>query len=141
MYFSLAVMGGLLGLVVLAAAVFTPWLLQEQWKQQRDKEGGQVSKLELARTYFMRWTALDYAIIGQFVIGLLFLLTDVIGVIRDRQSYPYYHFGYLLFGFIFSLLGMLFMLLRLILVLQVSRAPGVSTPDHHHKPNETNQAE
>jgi hypothetical protein len=65
----------------------------------------------------------------------------LLGVLRDRQSYPLYHFGYLLSGIVFALLGMLFLLLRHGIVLQAARSGDRSFPGHHHEPNHADQAE
>ncbi|MFE5319141.1 hypothetical protein ACFQ88_10565 [Paenibacillus sp. NPDC056579] len=139
MKLTLAILGGVIGLVITASAVMLVWyLLQQRSKKEQeasaDRQGG--------ASMLLQWTYFDYALIGIFMIGSLFLLTDVVAVIRDADSYPLYHYGYLLSGFVFTLLGMLFMVLRLAVVLSLVRSRGaVPAHDHHDHPGHADQAE
>jgi len=63
-------------------------------------------------------------------------------VLRDSASYPPYHYGYLLCGFVFTFAAALMMLLRLALVLALARgAQRLAGADHHqHEPNHAEHA-
>jgi hypothetical protein len=143
----LALLGGGLGLVVTALAVYMAWMLFQHRKNKEASQGSlsdgiQAAADSVSAGLLLRWTFFDYAFIGVFAIGSLFLFTDAIAVIRDADSYPLYHYGYLLCGFVFTMFGMLFMVLRFALVLSLLRPHGApSLPDHHYKPGQTNQAE
>ncbi|KIL36087.1 hypothetical protein SD70_31880 [Gordoniibacillus kamchatkensis] len=116
---ALAIFGGLLGLAVTAAAVYTVWIVKQYGKERGaspEERYAWMAKL------FLNWTALDVAVVALFVCGTLLLLADVFGVMRDRSSYPLYHYGYLLSGVTFSIMGMLFVLIRLAVVLRTERA-------------------
>lgn len=136
MYITLAVFASVLGLAVTGAAVYTAWYVYRLRRGGGEEPAGEP----LDRTVLLRWTLFDYALLLLSLIGLLFLLTDLIGVLRDRDLYPYYHYGYLLSGFIFTLLGLLFMLTRLFLVLRLANQC-LAAPHDHHEPNEAHQAE
>jgi len=136
LYQSLAIFAAVLGLAVTAAAFFTAWYLFKSYKEKVATESSAFDPSKL-----LRWTVLDYAVIGLFAVGMMFLLVDVLGMARDRGSYPLYHFGYLLSGFIFSFLGMLFTVGRLFLVLRLAGAPRPSAVHHHNEPNQAHQAE
>jgi len=71
------------------------------------------ARREAVRSALGRWTVFDYLILVVFLIGTLFLLADVIGVLRDRDAYPYYHYGYLLSGFVYNALAGVFLFVRL----------------------------
>jgi H+/gluconate symporter-like permease len=150
LYSILAIFAALLGLAVTGAAVFTVWsIFQQRKKQPHEELTTDFESLSVSQTfsrqagqYFLKWTMFDYAVLALILIGLLFLFTDVIAVMRDRQSYPYYHYGYLLSGFIFSLVGVIFITVRLAVVLRSLRADdNFSAVDDHQKPDETNAAE
>jgi uncharacterized membrane protein HdeD (DUF308 family) len=143
MYFVLAMFAAILGLAVTAAAVFTIWsILQQRKKSNEGKSSIHGSFSQLASQYFLKWTVFDYSILILFAAGMLFLFVDVIGVMRERQSYPFFHYGYLLSGFLFSLLGMLFIVARLVIVLRLVRVHNeLPAVNDHHKPNEANAAE
>lgn len=136
MFLGLAIASGIFGLAVTGAAVYTAWIVYEQ----QHKEAGNESGNRLPGSFLPRFMALDFALLALFAIGMLFLLTDVVAVMRDRANFPDYHFGYLLCGFVFSLVGVLFLLLRLFLLIR-SIDGRLSVPGQHHKPDEADQAE
>ncbi|NOU97905.1 hypothetical protein GC093_32465 [Paenibacillus sp. LMG 31456] len=146
----LAIVGGSIGLLVSASAVFMAWALFQHHKTKSTQEtvtGEPSEKMGITSgsavsAAMLRWTFFDYALIAVFAIGSLFLFTDVIAVIRDAESYPLYHYGYLLCGFVFTLLGMLFMILRLAFVLSLVRSDRpVTVQDNHNHPGSADQAE
>ncbi|MDF2962704.1 MAG: hypothetical protein K0S39_4439 [Paenibacillus sp.] len=146
----LAIVGGSMGLLVTASAVFMAWALFQHRKNQSNQEAAQgnlsdgetISSINAVSAVMLRWTFFDYALIAVFTIGSLFLFTDVIAVIRDAQSYPLYHYGYLLCGFVFTLFGMLFMVLRLAFVLTLVRPDRpAGLPNNHNQPSGADQAE
>lgn len=145
MYVVLAVFAALVGLGVTGAAVYTAYELLQLRKRGNGgndgKEGnGEGNSADLRS--LLRWTVLDYALIVLFSIGLMFLFVDVLGVLReDRSGFPYYHFGYLLSGFVFTFLGALFLLARLFLVLRVAGSPGFTPPHHQNEPGQADSAE
>ncbi|OXM84092.1 hypothetical protein [Paenibacillus rigui] len=160
MKLTLAVLAGVVGLIVTASAVMLIWFVMQQKQKMQNKpeelqannhpeEGHGAeeqmqgsSPLQSIAPLLLQWTFFDYALIGVFAVGSLFLFTDVIAVIRDAASYPLYHYGYLLCGFVFTLLSMLFMILRFATVLSLVRSGrAFSAADKHSHPGETNQAE
>ncbi|WP_409345804.1 hypothetical protein [Paenibacillus sp. MBLB4367] len=140
----LAIIAGMIGIAVTGAAFYTIWYLFEQWKKQQASAGEGTARptvSETAGALLLRWTVLDYAVLLLMAAGMLLLLADVLGVIRDRSSYPDYHYGYLLAGTAFAFLGMLFMLVRLLVVLSVARKPAAPAPNDGHEPNQAHDAE
>jgi len=71
------------------------------------------SRRDALRRALGRWTVFDYLILAVFLIGTLFLLADLVGVMKDRDAYPYYHYGYLLSGFVYNALAGVFLFVRL----------------------------
>jgi len=71
------------------------------------------SRRDAVRKALGRWTVFDYLIVAVFLIGTMFLLADVVGVMKDRDAYPYYHYGYLLSGFVYNVLAGIFLFVRL----------------------------
>ena len=141
---ALAVIAGMIGIAVTAAVFYTVWYMLEQWKKQQDAAMDGKDRPTLSDTagaLLLRWTVVDYAVLVLMGAGMLFLLVDVLGVMRDRASYPDYHYGYLLSGAAFAFLGMLFLLARLLVVLRIARKPVLPAPNDGHKPNETHHAE
>ncbi|WP_156043134.1 hypothetical protein [Paenibacillus sp. UNC451MF] len=137
----LAILAGGVGLIVTASAVLLIWFVY-QLRSNKEQENTHSGQLPAVASLLLQWTFFDYALIGVFAIGSLFLFTDVLAVIRDADSYPLYHYGYLLCGFVFTLFGMLFMIARLAVVLSLVRTRGpVSSPDHHHHPSHADQPE
>jgi hypothetical protein len=138
MYTILAIFAALLGLLLTSGSIYTIWIIVKQ----RNKHQEEQTFSQTAGRYFLRWSVFDYGVLIVFICGMLFLLAEVIAVVKDRQSFPYYHYGYLLCGFIFSLLGMLFMLVRLAIVLRmVGGMDLISLVNNHQEPNETDTAE
>jgi hypothetical protein len=138
MYTTLGIFAAILGLIIIGGALYTIGSILAQRKKLQSEQ----SLSQLAGRYFLRWSMFDYAVLVVFLSGMLFLLSEVIAVLRDRQSFPYYHYGYLLSGFVFSLLGMLFVIVRLVIVLRMVRSIDPSTLiNNHQKPNETDAAE
>ncbi len=137
MYDKLAIFAACLGVVNVIAVLFTIWTIM----QKRKHSTADATRFsQQMGAHFMRWTVFDYAALALFACGMLFLFVDALGVIRDRHDYPYWHYGYLLCGFVFSFLGMLFTLIRLAIVLHVTRTHSFSAINDHHKPNETDAA-
>jgi hypothetical protein len=138
----LAFLAGGIGLLVTASAILMAWLAMQRHKNIRNQETSQGSLQQGISRQMLQWTFFDYALILVFAIGSLFLFTDVLAVIRDAQSYPLYHYGYLLCGFIFTLFGMLFMILRLSVVLSLIRSQCLfSPPNQNDHPRQAEQAE
>lgn len=123
MYNTLIIIGGFIGLIVTGAAVYTVWSVKEQSSRQQDELTSQFSKdpSEQFKDVLRSWTAMDYAAIAVFVIGIMLIIADLFAVIRDRDSYPYYHYGYLFCAFIFVLVGMMFMVVRLGVILRSNK--------------------
>lgn len=144
MNLALAIFGSLLGLSVTAASFYTAWVVRQLGKER----GSSEERAALASRLFLQWTVYDAAVLALFGCGLLLLIADIVGVLRDRAAYPLYHYGYLLCGVIFSALGMLFVLVRLAVVLQTGQAAaasllkrgsadgGAAAPHHHHEPGQ-----
>lgn len=135
MYIILAIAAAVAAMIIVGFGVFAAYLLIGG--KQRD----QMANL------LKRWTVFDYILLGAFLIGSLFLLADLIGVIRDREAYPYYHFGYLLSGFAYNLIAGIGLTIRLGLTLRAaekpaeesSAAPGAD--EHHREPSQAQEAE
>jgi hypothetical protein len=130
----LAVLAGAIGLLVTASGIVMAWLMMQQPKSKSVQETSPRSYQPALSGYLLKWTFFDYALIVIFIIGSLFLFADILAVLRDTQSYPLYHYGYLLCGFVFTLFGMLFMVLRLVTVLSLVRTqilfPAPNEDDH-----------
>jgi putative exporter of polyketide antibiotics len=138
MYTILGIFAAFIGVLITAGAIYTIWSIVKQRKNQQNKQ----SVSETVGRYFLKWSFMDYAIIIVFLCGMLFLLAEVIAVMKDRESFPLYHYGYLLSGFIFSLLGMLFMVARFAIVLRmVQGIDPVALINHHNEPNNADATE
>jgi hypothetical protein len=138
MYRMLSIFAIVLGVLLTSGAIYTIITIIGQRKKQQDK----LTFSQTAGRYFLRWSLFDYAVILVFLCGMLFLLVEVIAVIKDKESFPYHHYGYLLSGFIFSLLGMIFLLVRFVIVLRMVRGMDGSTlVNNHQEPNKANTAE
>jgi hypothetical protein len=138
MYTLLRVFAIVLGVLLTSGAIYTIITIIRQRKQQQDK----LTFSETAGRYFLRWSAFDYAVILVFLCGMLFLLVEVIAVIKDKESFPYHHYGYLLSGFTFSLLGMIFLLVRFVIVLRMVRGMhGSPLVNNHQEPYKADTAE
>lgn len=122
----LAVIGGLIGLAVTGSAVLLAWSVYTQSKTHD----------------LFRWTYFDYALLALFMVGSLFLFTDLIAVLRDASAFPPYHYGYLLCGFVFTFAGMLMMSVRLMLTVSLIRTGRPApVPNHHEQPSQAEQTE
>jgi ABC-type Na+ efflux pump permease subunit len=141
---ALAIFGGVLGLLITCIAFYTAWIIHQLWRQQAASPRA-LSNTDIAMRYLSKWTMLDYAVSGLFVIGLLLLAVDLLAVLRDKASYPPFHLAYLLCGIVFSAMGMLLLLLRLALVLSFAKSKNPSqsaiSPQHHYEPSEAHQSE
>lgn len=140
MYITLMIIAVLLGLFALLSISAFLWAM---WRPSKNREiGSQVEKEALARLrgLLFRWTYFDYAIVLLFLCSMVFLVVDLAAVLRDREAYPFYRYGYLASGFIFSLLSMLFMLVRLGLVLSAGRASSDAPAHDHDHPSQADQA-
>jgi len=144
MYSVLTITGGVIGLIVTGAAVFVAWSGIEAARrdklENKQADGGESSRMESLR----RWTVMDYAALTLFVLGSLLLFADLIAVSRDRESYPYYHYGYLFSAFIFMIVGMLFTTVRLgVLLHRPKNLNHVSDglPPLHHEHGEPYKAD
>jgi len=138
---TLAILGGAVGLIVTASAIMLIWFVY-QLRSSKEQGSSQNPQKTGAASFLLQWTFFDYALVGVFAIGSLFLFTDVVAVIRDADSYPLYHYGYLLCGFVFTLFGMLFMVARLAVVLSLVRPGGPApAPDHHSHPGHADHPE
>ncbi|MBP1965291.1 hypothetical protein [Paenibacillus aceris] len=138
----LAIIGGLLGLFVTGAALYTAWMVHQLWRQQASAPTA-LSQVEIAVKYFSRWTVMDYAVIGLFIIGLLLLLAELSAIMRDQTAAANFHFSYLLTGLILCAMGMLLLIARLVVVLGFAQTGALHrtvaiAPDHQHKPDHAN---
>lgn len=140
MYIALAVLAALIGLAVCGAAVFTAWYYQSCKRRAEEKED-RAEEAFPGNSLLLRWTVMDYAVVFLAAFGLLFLFADVLAVLRDRQSFPYYHYGYLLIGFVMSFIGLLLLVVRLFVLLRIVGAPSLPAPYHQDKPAQADQAE
>lgn len=138
MYTILKVFAFVLGILLTSGAIYTMISIF----RQRGKQPSKLSLSQTAGNYYLKWSFFDYAVIVVFLCGMLFLLVEVIAVVKDKESFPFYHYGYLLSGFIFSLLGMLFLLVRFAIVLRMVRGmDGFSFVNNHQEPNQTHTPE
>jgi hypothetical protein len=138
MYTILRIFAIVLGVILTSGAIYTIITITRQRIKQQDK----MTFSQTAGRYFLRWSVFDYAVILVFISGMLFLLVEAIAVIKDKASFPYHHYGYLLCGFIFSLLGMVFLLARFVIVLRmVGGMDGFSLVNNHHEPDKADTAE
>lgn len=148
MYTILIIFGGCVGLIVTGAAFYTAWSVMEMRKQQQQHEQQQQSDIEAGykgqsveiRDVLRSWTAMDYAAIGVFVIGMMLMIADLFAVIRDRDSYPYYHYGYLFCAIIFVLVGMMFMVVRLGVIVRSSPKTESTFLNNDNEPSQTDES-
>ncbi|MFB6367497.1 hypothetical protein ACFCP7_26315 [Paenibacillus elgii] len=118
-----------------AAAVLTK-------ERPEDQPSLSAALVRQAGPHLARWTFFDYALLALFLIGSLFLFTDLLAVLRDAEQYPPYHFPYLLCGFVFTVAGMLMMLVRLALTIASVRSERpLPPPDHQDHPGHAEQAQ
>jgi hypothetical protein len=140
MYTTLLTIAIFLGVFALGSIMTLLWVVKRAENNKSDTESPQDTISHWQQVLF-RWTYFDYALVLLFMCSMLFLAADLAAVLRDREAYPFYHYGYLASGFIFSLVSMLFMLIRLGMVLSMgSPLSNRLTNDHEH-PTEANQPE
>ncbi|WP_166246467.1 hypothetical protein [Paenibacillus turpanensis] len=137
MYLALSILAGLLGLAVTACVVFTAYV----YYTERKKTGGGDTSIPAK---LLRWTAIDYAVLFLFLTGTVFLLVELVAVTRDRESYPFYHYGYLLSGIMYSVLSMVFLVVRMTMLLRAaapSNDPAAALVPQHNEPKQADAAE
>jgi uncharacterized membrane protein len=148
MYTILIIFGGCIGLIVTGAAFYTVWSVMEMRRQQNVQhhhiqaaavEAGYNTQSVEIRDVLRSWTVMDYGAIGVFVIGMMLMIADLFAVIRDRDSYPYYHYGYLFCAIIFVLVGMMFMVVRIGVILRSSPKAKSTFLDDDNKPEQTDE--
>lgn len=134
MYYTvLMIFAALLGLLITITAIFTVWVI---WHKSGSLKGKRKDNLvKITGTYLLKWTLMDYAVLLLFLSGSLFLFTDLLAVMRDREFFPSYHYRYLLSGFVFNLLGMIFMYMRLGIALRLFRSERLVSSEHHNEPS------
>ncbi|NEN83613.1 hypothetical protein G3T11_15080 [Paenibacillus elgii] len=156
----LAWLGGAIGLVVTGSAVLLAWTVYSRAKAEaapsavpeeaaaqdtaNPEELPSISAalVRQAGPHLARWTFFDYALLALFVVGSLFLFTDLVAVLRDAEQYPPYHLAYLLCGFVFTLAGMIMMIVRLALTIASIRSERpLPAPDHQDHPGHAEQAQ
>lgn len=144
----LAIMGAVVGLFVTGAGIYTAWTVHQLWRQQAASPRA-VSQVEIASTYFSRWTIIDFSVVGLFIIGLLLMVAELVAVGRDHTEIANFHWAYLLTGIVLSAMGMLLLFIRLIVVLSFPTGKGQAqglqsspaiAPNHQNEPNDTNDA-
>ncbi|MEK8130614.1 hypothetical protein WMW72_22160 [Paenibacillus filicis] len=147
---SLAIIGAVVGLLVTGSAIFLavtvamrpPAVLSADSQEQEGGKPRVLDRIKSAAPQLLQWTFFDYALLVLFLIGSLFLFTDLVAVLRDAESFPPYHAPYLLCGFIFTFAAALMMLVRLALVLTVTRQESVGSPENQeHQPGHAHHAE
>lgn len=144
----LAVTGGVLGLAATGSAVLFIWSIYQAGGAESsaapgtEKPRSAAERLKQAAPQLLQWTFFDYVLLALFLIGSLFLFTDLVAVLRDSQLYPPYHYGYLLCGFVFTFGAALMLLIRLTLVLALARGAQrlAGTEHHQHEPNHAEHA-
>jgi len=132
----LAVAGGILGLAAAGGAAYAVWLIAEHKRSAQAAASGSPSAAKETHdtapapertespypAALLRWTWLDYIVLAVSLFGFLLLLADVVAVVRDRDSYPGYHYPYLICGVLLAFMGMLISFLRLIMFAHAIRA-------------------
>jgi hypothetical protein len=145
MYTILTIFAGCVGLIVTGAAFYTVWSVMEMRKQQQSMgqkvlNGGQSESSVDVKDIMRAWTAMDYGAIAVFVVGMMLLIADLLAVIRDRDSYPYYHYGYLFCAIIFVFIGMMFMVIRLGVIVRSSPKAESTFEHNNNEPEQADQA-
>ncbi|WP_155987933.1 hypothetical protein [Gorillibacterium massiliense] len=133
MFITLAIFGGIVGLLIIAAAVYTALSIRkgrsDTAQSGRFPEGTRL-----------HWTVLDYGLLFLLAFAVLFLFVDLVAVLRDSRPYPAFHIGYLISGFVFVLLHAGFLYIRLLLVLRASRPKGAVVIEEGTEPKEAYQS-
>ena len=134
---ALAIFAAVFGLAITGVAVYTAWYVHQSQKRAAGDKRSPSGPVESA---LLNWTVLDSAVLVLFAVGMVFLLVDLLAVMRDKELYPPYHFGYLLCGFVFVLLAMISMFIRLIYVLRLAGAPVSASDQQEHEPTEADKS-
>ncbi|WP_058303536.1 hypothetical protein [Gorillibacterium timonense] len=133
MFTLLAILGGMVGLFFIGLSVMT---IRQFVVRSPEGNGNHRLRLrngEETRKVLLRWNMADYLLLFPAAFAFLFLLVDVIAVLRDQSLFPDYHIGYLLCGFVLFLLSFGFLYARLLLAMTLSHKPSPS----HQEPNPT----
>jgi MFS family permease len=106
---------------------FLAWFGLE-WSRRKEikRTKCQVTRIQFASRYLHRWTWFDYYMLFLFMFGFVFLLSDVIGVARQPDVFPSWHFGYVLIGIAILLHVFIYFLARYLFLLR-------STERERHK--------
>lgn len=131
MFSLLAVLGGLVGLFFIALSIAAIVFFVGRQPDRKGIKRIRLKNREEGRRLLLRWTLADYLLLFPAAFAFLFLLVDVIAVLRDRSLFPDYHIGYLLSGFVLFLLSFAFLYGRLMLAIGLSR----EAPAAHQEPN------
>jgi hypothetical protein len=131
---TLTMIAAAIGLIALGSIVGVIWMLLSK----RGELDADIA--DRLRKRLLHWSFFDYIIVLLFFFGMVFLIVDLSATLRDREAYPFYHFGYLASGFIFCLISMLFVFVRLGLTLAAVRRSS-TLPHQHEQPAEAHQAE
>lgn len=136
MYIALAIFASLLGLFVTGAAIFTAWT----YAAARRDPSAHPASADIPKSWLLRWSIVDFAVLLLFGCGTIFLIVDAAAVARDKELFPPYHYAYLLCGLIFCVMGMLFAAARIVLLLRLTSDRSAANRDAN-KPNEAQHAE
>lgn len=112
------------------AFTFLAWISIE-WNRYRESKrtGKSIPRFEHAKVYLNRWTWLDYYMLLLFLFGFVFLVSDVIGVARQPEVFPSWHFGYVLIGIVVLFHAFLYFLMRYLFLLGLNQDS--KGPSHH----------
>lgn len=117
--------GNILSIVCIAVAAGGLWFallawIAMEWSRRKENRRTKrhVSRLEFASRYLLRWTWFDYYMMFSFLLGFVFLISDVVGVSRQTDIYPSWHFGYVLIGITVLLHAFLYFLSRYVFLLR-----------------------
>ncbi|MEO3944218.1 hypothetical protein [Gorillibacterium sp. CAU 1737] len=126
MFTLLAAFGGLVGLIFLVLSLLALRTLITL--RSNDKGGRSLAWRDSAerKRVLLRWNRADALLLFPAAFAFLFLLVDVIAVLRDRSLFPDYHLGYLLSGLALFLLSFGYLYIRLMLALGLSREAGAA---------------
>ncbi|WP_438432069.1 hypothetical protein [Gorillibacterium sp. sgz500922] len=139
MFLTLAILGGIVAVFFIVLAVLTARFFLTRSPDAEGKRRLRLRNREEGRRRLLRWTVADYLLLFPAAFAFLFLLVDVIAVLRDRSLFPDYHVGYLLCGFAMFLLSFLFLYARLLLTLGLER--NAAAADQEADPTDAEGAE
>jgi hypothetical protein len=106
----------------LVIGLFIEW---RKLKRRLAREPGTSWKTQLHR-FAHEWTWFDTLMSSLFVLGILFLLVDLVAVIRDREQYPMYRLGYLISAFGYTFFAAIFLWVRLFILLKLKNTSSFS---------------